>query len=151
MGPPKGGPERSETPEQVATAQAVAAKGRGAGSAGAAEEVDLVVHAGYVVPIVPRGTVLRNHAIAVRKGRIVAVVPSSEAVTRFSAGQVRRLPHSVIMPGLVNCHTHLGMSVMRGIKGDLDLMTWLQTAIWPAEARMMSTQERAERYVRTGV
>lgn len=145
-----GGVVRSGTPQEIAQAKEQAKAATEAAATGAREEVDLVVHAGYVVPIVPRGAVLRNHAVAVRGGRIVAVVPSTEASTRFSAAQVRRLPGHVVMPGLVNCHTHLGMSVMRGLKGDLDLMTWLQTAIWPAEARMMSTPEKAAKYVRAG-
>lgn len=99
------------------------------------EPVDLLINARWTVPVQPSGTVLDEHAVAVRAGRIVAVLPQAEARTRFTAARVVELPQHVLLPGLVNLHTHAAMSLLRGIADDLPLMRWLQEAIWPAESR----------------
>ena len=98
------------------------------------EKVDLLICAAHVVPVEPRG-VLADHAVAVKDGRIAAVLPTGEALARFEAGEIVRLDRHVLMPGLVNLHCHAAMSLMRGIADDVPLMTWLQQHIWPAEAK----------------
>ena len=99
---------------------------------------DLLVEAGWIVPVEPHGVVLEHHAIAVQDGRILALLPIAEARTRYAPRERAELPHSVLLPGLVNVHTHNPMSLMRGVADDLDLMTWLRGHIWPAEAAVMS-------------
>ena len=99
------------------------------------EAVDLLIRARWVVPVEPAGVVLEHHAVAVRAGRIVAVLPQAEAEQRFAATRSVELPSHLLMPGMVNLHAHAAMSLMRGIADDLPLMRWLQEAIWPAEAR----------------
>jgi 5-methylthioadenosine/S-adenosylhomocysteine deaminase len=101
--------------------------------------VDLVVHARWVVPIEPAGA-LDHHAVVVDRGRIVAVVPSSEARSRYAARSVVERPTHVLMPGLVNAHAHSAMSLMRGIADDLPLRVWLEEGIWPREARHVSPE-----------
>ncbi len=102
------------------------------------EAIDLLIHARWTVPVEPAGTVLDNHSIAVHDGRIVATLPRSEALTRFRATRQVELAEHVLIPGLVNLHTHAAMSLMRGLADDLPLMRWLQDAIWPAEGRHIS-------------
>jgi len=109
------------------------------------EPVDSLIHAGWVLPIVPSGAVWPRHAVAVRQGRIVAILPSDEARLRYAAQREFDLPGRVLMPGLVNLHTHAAMSLMRGLADDLPLMTWLHEHIWPAEARHLGP-----RFVRDG-
>ncbi len=99
------------------------------------ETVDLIIHARWIVPVEPAGIVLDHHALAIRAGRIVAVLPQEQAKLRFNATTVVELPHHLLMPGMVNAHAHAAMSLMRGIADDLPLMRWLQEAIWPTEAR----------------
>jgi len=84
--------------------------------------------------------VLENHAVVVDKGRILAVLPQDEAASRFSARSHKRLEQHVLIPGLVNLHTHAAMSLLRGLADDLPLMEWLQHHIWPAEAQHVSEQ-----------
>lgn len=97
--------------------------------------VDLLIEARWVVPVEPVGKVLADHAVAVRGGLIEAVLPSEEARRRFSAGRRMTLPGHVIIPGLINLHTHAAMTLMRGLADDLPLMEWLNKHIWPAEVR----------------
>lgn len=99
---------------------------------------DLLIEAGWVIPVEPHRVVLERHAIAVDAGNIVALLPIDDARTRFAAKERVELPHSVVLPGLVNVHTHNPMTLMRGLADDLDLMTWLRDHIWPAEGAVMS-------------
>jgi 5-methylthioadenosine/S-adenosylhomocysteine deaminase len=84
--------------------------------------------------------VLEDHAVAVRDGRIQAVLPAAEAAARFPGHAVTHLDSHVLIPGLVNAHTHAAMSLMRGLSDDLPLMRWLQEHVWPAEAKHVSPQ-----------
>jgi 5-methylthioadenosine/S-adenosylhomocysteine deaminase len=102
------------------------------------EQIDTLIDARWVVPVEPAGVVLDDHSVAVREGKIVAVLPTSEASARFSPAERINLGSHVLIPGLINLHTHAAMSLMRGLADDLPLMTWLQDHIWPAEAKHVS-------------
>ncbi len=101
---------------------------------------DLLIEAGWVVPVEPHGVVLEDHAVAVSGGRIVAVLPIALARSRFAATDVVQRPDAVLIPGLVNAHTHNPMTLLRGIADDLPLMTWLQQHIWPVEAAVIGPE-----------
>ncbi len=103
----------------------------------AAEACDLLIEAGWVIPVEPHAVVRVDHAVAVRGGVIVAVLPREEARARFTAAEVVSRPGSALLPGLVNAHTHNPMTLLRGIADDLPLMTWLQEHIWPVEGRVI--------------
>ena len=103
------------------------------------EEVDLLIRAAHVVPVAPRGA-LEDHAVAVRDGRIVALLPAAEALARFEARETVHLERHVLIPGLVNVHCHAAMSLMRGLADDMPLMTWLRDHIWPAESRHVTDE-----------
>jgi len=103
------------------------------------QSVDSLICAAYVVPVAPRGA-LADHAVAVKDGRIVAILPAAEAMARFDARDVVRLDRHVLMPGLVNLHCHAAMTLMRGIADDVPLMTWLQQHVWPVEAKHVSDE-----------
>ncbi len=101
------------------------------------ELVDLLIIPRWIIPVEPAG-VLLNHALAVKGGRIVAIVPAGEAKSRFAARDTLELPSHALIPGLVNLHTHAAMSLLRGYGDDLPLMEWLTTRIWPAEQALIS-------------
>jgi 5-methylthioadenosine/S-adenosylhomocysteine deaminase len=100
----------------------------------------LLIHARWVVPVEPEGAVLEEHAVAVRDGRIEALLPAREAAGRFPAYEPVLLPEHVLVPGLVNAHTHAAMTLMRGLADDLPLMRWLEEHVWPAETKHVSPQ-----------
>lgn len=99
--------------------------------------VDLRIDAGTIVPVAPSG-VLTGHALLVAGERIVAIVPVTLADTHYVAKETVRLPSHVLIPGLVNAHTHAAMSLLRGIADDVPLQPWLQQHIWPREARLVA-------------
>lgn len=99
-------------------------------------EVDLCLRAPWIIPVEPRGRVLHEHAVLIRDGRIEAIVPQS---TPIAAAATVDLPHHVLLPGLVNTHTHAAMSLFRGLADDLPLHEWLTQHIWPAEGRFVNS------------
>lgn len=101
------------------------------------EACDLLIEAGFVVPVVPHGVVLEHHAVAVTGGRIVAVLPVPEARSRFAPRDTVSRPDAALIPGLVNAHTHNPMTLLRGVADDLPLKVWLQQHIWPIEAAVI--------------
>jgi 5-methylthioadenosine/S-adenosylhomocysteine deaminase len=99
------------------------------------QPVDTLIVAAHVVPVEPERTVLAGHAVAVHEGRIVALLPEAAALEAFEPVNLVRLERHVLIPGLVNLHTHAAMALLRGLADDLPLMSWLQDHVWPAEAR----------------
>jgi 5-methylthioadenosine/S-adenosylhomocysteine deaminase len=100
----------------------------------------VLINARWVVPVEPAGVALERHAVAVRDGRIEAVLPMAQAAQRFADYARVDLPGHALIPGLVNAHTHAAMVLMRGIADDLPLMRWLQEHVWPVEAKHVSAQ-----------
>ncbi|WP_334178031.1 TRZ/ATZ family hydrolase [Pseudoxanthomonas sp.] len=103
----------------------------------APDTCDLLIEAGFVVPVVPHGVVLEHHAVAVTGGRIVAVLPVAEAHARFAPRETISRPDAALIPGLVNAHTHNPMTLLRGVADDLPLKVWLQEHIWPIEGAVI--------------
>jgi 5-methylthioadenosine/S-adenosylhomocysteine deaminase len=99
---------------------------------------DLLVEAGWIVPVVPHGVVLEDHALVVDGDRIVALLPRAEAQATYAPRETVSRPDAVLIPGLVNAHTHNPMTLMRGVADDLALMPWLTEHVWPIEAAVMS-------------
>lgn len=97
-----------------------------------------VIEPRWVIPVIPAAIVLADHAVVIEGERISAVLPLADALARHPDATRIQLPEHVLIPGLVNLHTHAAMSLMRGIADDLALMDWLQNHIWPAESRMVS-------------
>ncbi len=105
-----------------------------------AEPCDVLIEAGYVVPIQPHGIVLEQHAVAVRESVIVGLLPIAEARLRFAPSLTVSRPQAALLPGLVNAHTHNPMTLLRGMADDLPLMTWLQQHIWPVETAVIGPE-----------
>ncbi len=97
------------------------------------QHLDILIYAGWIIPVEPENTVYEQHAIAIQDGKIVAILPSDEAVKRFSARITYRLNTHLLIPGLINAHTHASMTLLRGFADDMPLEKWLNEYIWPAE------------------
>ena len=99
-------------------------------------DVELRIDARWVLPIEPAG-LLHQHSLLVSEGRIVAMVPTAHAERDYAAREHVALPTHVLLPGLVNAHTHAAMSLLRGVADDVPLEAWLAQSIWPREARFV--------------
>lgn len=103
-------------------------------------KADLMVCPRWMIPVEPYGVVLEDHALIINSGEIIDLLPRETAIQRYAAGTIETLPDHVLMPGLVNTHTHAGMTLMRGIADDQPLKTWLEEWVWPLENRWVSTE-----------
>ena len=103
------------------------------------QSVDLLLSAAWLIPVVPSGAAYENCACVIRDGRILAVLPRTEAERRYQARETLHLPDHLLMPGLVNAHGHAAMTLLRGLADDMPLQQWLEGHIWPAESRWLST------------
>jgi len=101
--------------------------------AAAVQPVDLVVRNGTVVTVDGTRRVIPRGAVAVDGGRIAAVGTEAEVDAGFRAKELLDARGGIVMPGLVNAHTHAAMVLFRGVADDLKLMEWLQRYIFPAE------------------
>jgi 5-methylthioadenosine/S-adenosylhomocysteine deaminase len=102
------------------------------------KNVELIINARWVIPVIPRNTVLEHHSVVIDHGSIVALIPQQQAKQQYQAATEHTYDQHCVMPGLVNNHTHAAMSLLRGLADDLPLMTWLNEHIWPAEKRWVS-------------
>ena len=107
--------------------------------------VDLLVLNGTVVTMDKDRSVIQDAGIAIAGGRIVAVGPSSDILRMYTAPERVNAAEKIIIPGLINGHTHIPMTLFRGLADDLDLQDWLTKYIFPAEAKNVS-----EQFVRVG-
>src|SRR5204862_6357465 len=96
--------------------------------------VDLLVRHGTVVTVDPGHRVIADGALAAEGGRIVAVGPAAEVEAAWRGREVLDARGGLVIPGLVNAHTHAPMVLFRGVADDLRLMEWLTRYIFPAEA-----------------
>ena len=104
------------------------------------QHCDALILPAWCIPIEPRGRVLRDVAVAVADGRIAAVLPVAEARATYQPSVVVERPEHVLLPGLINAHTHAAMTLFRGLADDLPLESWLRDGIWPAERRWVSAE-----------
>jgi 5-methylthioadenosine/S-adenosylhomocysteine deaminase len=101
--------------------------------------VDLRIDARWIIPVEPAGT-LEGHALIVDGGRIVALPAMADADRAFAPRARVVLADHVLIPGLVNAHTHGAMTLMRGIADDVPLKAWLEREIWPREGRFVAPE-----------
>lgn len=101
--------------------------------------IDTLIEARWIVPVDPPNKTLTDHTIAIQDGKIIAILPTSDALSRFSPRHHFVLNHHLVIPGLINAHTHAAMTLMRGIADDLPLLEWLRECIWPIERQWVGT------------
>lgn len=107
--------------------------------------IDTLLQARWIIPVNPAHDCLEQHSIAIDDGRIIDILPSAQAVQHYQPRQLLDYPEHVLMPGMINSHTHAAMNLFRGLADDLALMDWLQNHIWPAEQKCVN-----EAFVQTG-
>lgn len=101
----------------------------------ATENADFIIHARYVVTMDQRHRVLEPGAVAIKSDRIVAVGTPNDVAERYSSKKVIERPNALLMPGMIDTHTHAPMSLLRALADDKKLDDWLTHYIFPAEAK----------------
>ncbi|MBI1396096.1 MAG: TRZ/ATZ family hydrolase [Betaproteobacteria bacterium] len=98
------------------------------------------IEARWVIPVEPDGTCLDHHTVILSDDTIKDLLPTEEARIRYPGIPRSTFDSHVVIPGLVNAHTHAAMTLMRGMADDLPLMRWLEEHIWPAEIAHVSPE-----------
>ena len=107
---------------------------------GEREVVDLLVLHGLVVTVDEDRGIIEDGALAIDQGGIVAVGTTAAILDRFLGRSALDARDHLVLPGLVNTHNHVPMTLMRGLSDDLPLKEWLEEHIWPAEAKVINAQ-----------
>jgi len=102
--------------------------------------VDTILHARWILPVTESDPILHDHCIVIDDGRITEILPSTTVSLQYSADIEKTYSQHLLMPGLINAHTHSPMSLFRGIANDLPLEDWLHNHIWPAESKWVSDE-----------
>ena len=116
-----------------------------AGFAQGTQQVDLIVSGGIVVTMDSALAIYQDGSVAVRGDSIVAVGPRTEVEARYQSGQMIDARGHLVLPGFINGHTHVPMTLFRGLHDDITLNDWLYKYIFPAEAKNVN-----EEFVRWG-
>ena len=110
-------------------------------SAGNSEDtIDLIVLGQTVVTMDADGTVIEDGAVAISDGIIIAVGSREDIVAGYTARKTLAGEQRVVMPGLINGHSHAAMTLLRGVADDLALMDWLNNYIFPAEVEFVDAE-----------
>lgn len=104
------------------------------------QHCDTLIAPRWCVPVEPTGTIYEGYAVAISDDRVIDVLPLPEARAAYQPSVFVERPEHVLIPGLINTHTHAAMTLFRGLVDDLPLESWLREGIWPAEKRWASAE-----------
>ncbi|MBC7316537.1 MAG: amidohydrolase family protein, partial [Chloroflexi bacterium] len=106
----------------------------------AVEKADVLLKGGIVITMDAQRRIFSPGAVALRGRDILAVGPEEEIEARYAAAQTLDCREHILMPGLINTHTHLPMSLLRGLADDLRLDVWLHGYILPVEREFVTPE-----------
>ena len=102
--------------------------------------VDLIVEGQYVVTMDENQAVVKGGAVAIRDGLIIAVASAGDINRQYTAAEHIKGDNRIVMPGLINGHSHAAMTLLRGVADDMALMEWLNNYIFPAEVEFVDAE-----------
>lgn len=111
------------------------------------QQFDQIIKARWVITVNHENTILNDHALLIKDGKIAGFMPNNAVKTQATAKEILDLSDThALLPGFINIHTHAAMNLLRGLADDLSLLNWLQNHIWPTEAKVISPE-----FVRAGL
>lgn len=99
------------------------------------KKTDIIIHDCLILPMDEKNRIIEDGSIAIENGSLVYVGKKAK-LPAFKGEKIIDGHGKIAMPGLVNCHTHLSMTLLRGIAEDQPLNNWLTETIWPLEANL---------------
>ena len=103
-------------------------------------QIDLIIMGDYVVSMDAEASIYEDAAVAIDDGLILAVGPADEITANYSAAETLPGENRIVMPGLINGHSHAAMTILRGLADDLALMDWLNNYIFPSEVQFVDSE-----------
>ena len=99
-----------------------------------------IISASWIATVDSIMAVLEDHALVIEDTRIIDICPLEQATNTYPNAELTECKNHLLIPGLINAHTHAAMSLFRGLADDLPLNTWLEQHIWPAETRCVNQE-----------
>ena len=103
-------------------------------------KVDTIINSRWILPIKPKNKVIENSSIVINNSIILDVDDTDIINKKYESKDLYNLNTHCVMPGLINNHTHLSMSLFKGIADDLNLDEWLKNEIWPLETKYVDKE-----------
>ena len=103
-------------------------------------KVDTIINPKWILPIKPENRVIENSSIVINNSIILDIDDTDPINNKYVSKNLYNLNDHCIMPGLINNHTHLSMSLFKGIADDLNLDEWLKSQIWPLETKYVDKE-----------
>jgi 5-methylthioadenosine/S-adenosylhomocysteine deaminase len=104
------------------------------------KDIDILISGGTILTVNSSMDVIQNGSIAIKGGKILAIGKKNDIDTLYLPKILVKADGKIVMPGLINTHTHAAMTLLRGFADDMLLDDWLQNKIWPAEAKFMNAE-----------
>ena len=102
------------------------------------KKVNSIISASWIYTADKNNSLLDEHSIVILEDEIFDILPTKSVFDKYEADDVFALSDHIIIPGLINNHTHVAMSLLKGYANDLPLKSWLEDHIWPAEKQHVS-------------
>lgn len=104
------------------------------------KNVNTVISSSWIFTAKNDNELLKNHSVVINDGMIIDVIDSDSVFDIYNANEVYQLTDQLLIPGLINAHSHLAMSLLKGYADDVELSVWLNNHIWPAEKSFVSPE-----------
>ncbi|MCX8069487.1 MAG: amidohydrolase family protein, partial [Thermodesulfovibrionales bacterium] len=104
------------------------------------KNADIIIYGDYVITMNKNMDLIKEGAIAISGNKIIKIAAAQEIKKDFSSKTIIEGKGKVLLPGLINTHTHAAMVYFRGLADDLLLKDWLENHMWPAENALLSPE-----------
>ena len=103
------------------------------------KNASIIISASWIFTSNSEGQLLSNYSIVIENDKIIDLVPQDKVFDEYEANDIYQLTDHILIPGLINTHTHAAMSLFKGFADDLSLQDWLNDYIWPAEKEFINS------------
>ena len=103
------------------------------------KNASIIISASWIFTSNSEGELLSDHSIVIKNDKIIDLIPQSKVLDHYEASDIYNLSDHILIPGLINAHTHAAMSIFKGFSDDLPLQDWLNNHIWPAEKKFVNS------------
>jgi len=102
------------------------------------KNVSIIISTSWIFTSDPESQLLSDYSVVIENDKIIDLVPQSKVFDEYEADNTYQLTDHILIPGLINTHTHAAMSLFKGFADDLPLQEWLNNHIWPAEKEFVN-------------
>jgi len=103
------------------------------------KNASIIISASWIFTSNSEGQLLSDYSIVIENDKIIDLVPQDKVFYEYEANDTYQLTDHILIPGLINTHTHAAMSLFKGFADDLSLQDWLNDYIWPAEKEFINS------------